>query len=224
MLQKIAIAAGVSFLVVGKVSAASAEEPQYLRSLPPVTKIADFIYPEHSRRLEEEGVTQASFWIEKAGQTSRCSIVASSGFSRLDEASCNTISKMTFANSSGNSLGPYLVPIRWKFDDPVIEYPNIVATADPSRGVNLTHDGELSRGQRVNLGLYLDVSPEGIVVGCKVRWSSESRILDRRACEIASKWRYRFRRKVGSRNLSQLETFFFADPAAGIPTDRSFDK
>ena len=219
MFWKIAITVTLSCLAVGKVAAATDEEPQYLRLLPPLTKSPDFIYPDLSRRLDEEGVTQASFWIEKLGKTSRCAIVKSSGFPRLDAASCRAISKMIFTNSSGDALGPFLVPIRWKFDVSAIEDPKLIGIRVPSRGMNLTHDGELPPGRRVNLGLYLDVSPEGNVVGCKIRWGSDSPILDRRACDIASRWQYRFRKKGGTRNQEVLETFFFADPGATIPAD-----
>ena len=126
---------------------------------------------------------------------------------------------MTFAILSTDGLGPFLVPVRWRFDEPVIEDAKLIGIPDPTRGVILTHEGELRPGQRVNLGLYLDVSPDGEVVGCKIRWASENPILDRRACEIASKWRYRFRKAGGTRTQSRVETFFFADPAAIIPAD-----
>lgn len=219
MFRRTAIVVAFSLLAVGQANATPAEELHYLRSLPPVTKSADINYPDHSRRLDEEGVAQASFWIEKTGRTSRCSIVTSSGFPRLDAASCGAISKMIFTNSSGDALGPFLVPIRWKLDVSAIEDPKLIGIRVPSRGMNLTHDGELPPGRRVNLGLYLDVSPEGNVVGCKIRWGSDSPILDRRACDIASRWQYRFRKKGGTRNQEVLETFFFADPGATIPAD-----
>lgn len=219
MFRKIAIAVGVAALAVGKVHAAPAEEPQYLHSLPPVKKSTDPIYPDHSLRLDEEGAAKASFWIEKTGRTSRCSIVSSSGFFRLDEATCKTISKMTFENRSGGALGPFIVPIQWRLDEPDIEDPILFAVPNRPRGVYRTNTGELQSGQRVNLGLYLDVSPEGVVIKCTVRWASESPILNQRACEIASKWRYGFRKSGVTTNQSRLETFYFADPAAGVLKD-----
>ncbi len=210
------VLAGLFAFIAGPASAASSDSQAYLRSLlPPVARI-EIVYPEQSLRLDEEGTVQASFWIEKAGQTSRCAIVESSGFSSLDKASCEAISRMTFVASSA-AAGPFLLPLRWRFDRPSTLNSNLTPVPDASRGVNRTVNGELAPGQRVNLGLYLDVSPEGTVVGCKVRWGSGNGKLDRRACEVASKWRYSLA-SHSSRPATQkrLETFFFADPAAKL--------
>lgn len=216
MFFKWAISAGALFLAPSQTSIARPDVSQSSGPLPAIVKQPEIVYPKHSLRLDEEGLVEASYWIETSGRTSRCSIVTSSGFSRLDEATCKAISKMTFANVSKKPLGPFIVPMRWKFDEPTYGHEDVVGVPADSRGVNRTLAVELRPGQRVNLGLDLNVNSEGAVVRCLVIWGSGNPVLDKRACDTASTWRYYSRNSDSRKTLSTLETFFFADPEARI--------
>lgn len=55
--------------------------------------ISEDDYPDASRRAEEQGVAKASYTIGTDGKASNCSIVTSSGFPRLDEATCKIIER-----------------------------------------------------------------------------------------------------------------------------------
>lgn len=201
--------------------ATSPAKPAFL-SPPPPTNNVEPEYPQHSLRLDEEGVVVASFWIEKTGRTSRCAVAVSSGYPRLDAATCIAISKMTFGSSRKEALGPFVKQIRWKFEQPWDGNPALVAFQDRTRGVNRTAPGELPTGRRSNAGLYLTVSAAGAVIQCTVRWSTESPVLDRKACEIASRWRYQpSSQNEGNEHRSKLETVFFADPAAPVPEENT---
>ena len=216
MIRASIIALGLTFLPSSGASASS-EAPTYLHAPPPTTE-AKPEYPKQSLRLDEQGVVVASFWIETSGRTSRCAVVTSSGYPRLDRASCAAISNMIFASYQKETLGPFLKRIRWRFEEPSDDNPNLVAIPNPTRGVNRTLPGELPPGGRSNVGLYLTVSADGAVTQCKVRWGSESPDLDRKACEIASNWRYQaFSESNAPR--SKLQTVFFADPAASMLED-----
>lgn len=212
------IVAVPSLLMLHPVFSRSFVSQEYVRKLPPITKGAELIYPEQSRRLDEEGVVQTSFWIDSSGAASRCVVVSSSGFPGLDQASCEAISKMKFDLASTVEVGPFLVPIRWHLERPADQDASLVAVPNASRGVNLTNDGILPSGRRVNLALYLQVSSEGKVLDCKVRWGSGNSILDRKACDIASKWQYQVvnNSKSGWPRL-KLETIYFADKLAKLP-------
>ena len=53
--------------------------------------ISEDDYPDASRRAEEQGVTRVSYVIAASGQVSDCQVTKSSGFPRLDEATCRII-------------------------------------------------------------------------------------------------------------------------------------
>lgn len=201
----------------------AASEPSDPAAMPVVLKQAQAIYPEHSRRLDEEGDTLVSFGIDRAGSVTGCETAMSSGFGRLDEASCDAIAKMRFVpRSDGEAAtrGPFILSMKWRLGpDYETLQPEPRSLDDPSRGINRTLAGELRPGERVNLGLYLRVSDDGTVVGCKVRWGSGRADLDARACDIARSWRYAPAANAKSgRSRQRLETFFYADPSATIPS------
>lgn len=221
MCRTMIIAAGLICSTSIGANATSPATPVYLPT-PPATNNVEPEYPQHSLRLDEEGVVVASFWIEKSGRTSRCAVVMSSGYPRLDGATCIAISKMTFGGSRTEALGPFLKQIRWKFEEPWDGNPALVAIQDLKHGVNRTSPGELPPGRRSNAGLYLTVSAAGAVIQCKVRWGTENPVLDRKACEIASQWRYQpSSQHEGNGHQSKLETVFFADPAAPVPEEET---
>ena len=61
---------------------------------------SDDDYPSASRRAEEEGVTRASYMVGVDGRASQCEIVQSSGFKRLDDATCSIITRRFRFNSA----------------------------------------------------------------------------------------------------------------------------
>lgn len=200
-------------------SASSAEA--FLSPLPPITTFARLDYPDLSRRLDEEGRVRVSFWIDSSGEPQRCSVVTSSGYPKLDDATCAAVVSMRFKNPNTQVAGPYSISLNWTLDDGDDGSPFARRIPDTTRGINKTNTGELPEGRRVNLGLYLDVTPDGTVKRCVVRWSSGVNLLDKRACAIAMNWRYQ--PLPGEETLKahrEIETFFFADPAAPIPISK----
>jgi protein TonB len=75
-------------------------------------------YPSASRRAEEEGVTRASYVVGVDGRVSQCEIVQSSGFKRLDDATCSIITRRFRFNSAtlnGQPVGERKsMPVRWR--------------------------------------------------------------------------------------------------------------
>ncbi len=161
---------------------------------------------------------QVAFWIDASGKPQRCSVVTSSGFAKLDDATCGAVSRMRFESPNARATGPYSVSLNWTLEEGEDDSPYARRIPDATRGVNRTNPGELEEGRRVNLGLYLDVTADGTVARCIVRWSSGVKLLDKRACAIASNWRYQPLPGEAAINPHQeIETFFFADPAAPVP-------
>jgi TonB family protein len=129
---------------------------------------------------------------------------------------------MRFKNPVARTAGPYSVSLNWSLDGGEENSPYARRIPDATRGINRTNPGELPKERRVNLGLYLDVTSDGTVAGCDVRWSSGVKLLDERACVIASNWRYQpLLGEAVIKPHREIETFFFADPAAPVPTRKS---
>lgn len=195
---------------------------EFLTTFPPVTKQLEIIYPELSLRLDEEGEVRVAFHISASGKPERCSIVKSSGFPMLDEATCSAVRRMRFERANRASTGPYSISVNWLLEGGETDSPFARRVPAPTRGVNVTKQGELPKGRRVNIGLYLNINPEGGVTSCTVRWSSKVKTLDERACSIASSWLYLpLEGQYSIAPHQEIETFFFADPDAGVKIDTS---
>lgn len=190
-------------------------------------------YPQHSRRLDEEGVVGVSISINAAGKVTSCSVLNSSGFIRLDEATCKAVKSMRYEPLGRNATSPSStqtnVRLRWTLDGEIDDkvdpldgslYP--VGIPHASRGINLTEPGELRVGERVNVGLYVGVAVDGSVTSCKVQWGSGRRQIDERACQtVFSYWRYDPAKEDSEPVVrTAIETFFYADPSAAIPTSK----
>lgn len=179
-------------------------------------------YPELSRRLDEEGDVTVAYKV-KDGRLFDCRVAVSSGFPRLDEISCPLMelprNAPVYTDDSGNMERRRTIQWRLPPNAETIgeassgDFP--APLPDASRGVNVASEGELPSGRRVNLGLHLKVSTDGTVKSCSVRWGSGIRKLDKRACEIASGWRYQPVQQNGSAiSSTALETFYWAAPDA----------
>jgi TonB family protein len=107
-------------------------------ALPPIEHAQVPEYPQHSLRLDEQGVVEVSFWIEQSGETSRCLVIKSSGYPRLDQATCNTISNLTFKPLQAEAIGPFTKTIRWQFDPSPARKSALFAIPDQTRGMNKT--------------------------------------------------------------------------------------
>lgn len=218
---------GITMLDNGCAEAAFAEgalptsaSQEFLTTFPKVTKQLEINYPELSLRLDEEGEVRVAFHISASGKPERCSLVTSSGFPMLDEATCSAVTRMRFQGGNRGSTGPYSISVNWQLEDGETDSPFARRVPAPTRGVNVIKQGELPKGRRVNIGLYLNVNPEGRVTNCTVRWSSRIKALDDRACAIANDWRYL--PLEGQSSIAphqEIETFFFADPDATIKID-----
>jgi protein TonB len=79
---------------------------------------SDDDYPSVSRRAEEEGVTRASYVVGVDGRVSQCEIVQSSGFKRLDDATCSIIQRRFRFNPATLNGQPVqerkTMPVRWR--------------------------------------------------------------------------------------------------------------
>ena len=79
---------------------------------------SDDDFPSASRAAEEEGVTRVSYLIGTDGRVTECQVVATSGFKRLDDATCNIIQRRFRFNPATRDGQPVperrSQPVRWK--------------------------------------------------------------------------------------------------------------
>ena len=79
---------------------------------------SDDAYPSASRAAEEEGVARVSYIVGEDGRVSACEIVQSSGFKRLDDATCNIIMRRFRFNPATRDGKPVAErktqPVRWR--------------------------------------------------------------------------------------------------------------
>jgi protein TonB len=77
-------------------------------------------YPSASRAAEEEGVVRVSYVIGEDGKVSQCEVAQSSGFSRLDDATCKIIMRRWRFNPATRDGKPVAErktqPVRWKLE------------------------------------------------------------------------------------------------------------
>ena len=78
-------------------------------------------YPSASRAAEEEGVVRVSYTIGVDGRVTDCEIAQSSGFKRLDDATCNIITRRWRFNPATREGQPVperkTQPVRWKLEN-----------------------------------------------------------------------------------------------------------
>lgn len=79
---------------------------------------SDDDFPSASRAAEEEGVTRVSYLIGVDGRVTECQVTQSSGFKRLDDATCNIIQRRFRFNPATREGQPVperrSQPVRWK--------------------------------------------------------------------------------------------------------------
>ena len=77
-------------------------------------------YPSASRAAEEEGVVRVSYLIGTDGRVTECTIAQSSGFKRLDDATCSIIQRRWRFNPATRDGQPVperkTQPVRWKLE------------------------------------------------------------------------------------------------------------
>lgn len=75
-------------------------------------------YPSASRRAEEEGVARVRYTIGTNGRVTACEVIQSSGFPRLDDATCNVIERRFRFNPATRNGEPVTEtktqPVRWQ--------------------------------------------------------------------------------------------------------------
>jgi protein TonB len=79
---------------------------------------SDDDFPDASRRAEEQGVTRVSYVIGTDGKVSSCTVTQSSGFARLDDATCKIIMRRFRFNPATRDGQPVpetkTQPVRWQ--------------------------------------------------------------------------------------------------------------
>ena len=79
---------------------------------------SDDDFPDASRRAEEQGVTRVSYEIDPTGKVSSCTVTQSSGFPRLDDATCKIIMRRFRFNPATRGGQPVsetkTQPVRWQ--------------------------------------------------------------------------------------------------------------
>jgi protein TonB len=79
---------------------------------------SDDDFPDASRRAEEQGVTRVSYVIGTDGKVSSCTVTQSSGFARLDDATCKIIMRRFRFNPATRDGQPVAEtktqPVRWQ--------------------------------------------------------------------------------------------------------------
>lgn len=79
---------------------------------------SDDDFPDASRRAEEQGVTRVSYVVGADGKVSSCTVTQSSGFPRLDDATCKIIMRRFRFNPATRDGQPVpetkAQPVRWQ--------------------------------------------------------------------------------------------------------------
>lgn len=79
---------------------------------------SDDDFPDASRRAEEQGVTRVSYVIGADGKVTSCTVTQSSGFPRLDDATCKIIMRRFRFNPATRDGQPVAdtktQPVRWQ--------------------------------------------------------------------------------------------------------------
>jgi periplasmic protein TonB len=79
---------------------------------------SDDDFPDASRRAEEQGVTRVSYVVGTDGKVSSCTVTQSSGFPRLDDATCKIIMRRFRFNPATRDGQPVpetkTQPVRWQ--------------------------------------------------------------------------------------------------------------
>lgn len=79
---------------------------------------SDDDFPDASRRAEEQGVTRVSYVVGADGKVSSCTVTQSSGFPRLDDATCKIIMRRFRFNPATRDGQPVAEtktqPVRWQ--------------------------------------------------------------------------------------------------------------
>jgi protein TonB len=79
---------------------------------------SDDDFPDASRRAEESGVTRVSYTVDVDGKVSACTVTQSSGFPRLDDATCKIIMRRFRFNPATRDGKPVqetkTQPVRWQ--------------------------------------------------------------------------------------------------------------
>lgn len=83
--------------------------------------ISEDDYPDASRRAEEQGVVRVSYVVDTEGKVSSCNVTQSSGFARLDDATCKIIMRRFRFNPATVDGQPVqetkTQPVRWQLRD-----------------------------------------------------------------------------------------------------------
>ena len=79
---------------------------------------SDDDYPSASRAAEEEGVTRVAYVVGTDGRVTQCEVLQSSGFKRLDDATCSIIQRRFRFNPATRDGQPVperkTQPVRWR--------------------------------------------------------------------------------------------------------------
>ena len=83
--------------------------------------ISEDDYPDASRRAEEQGVTRVTYTVGVDGRATDCKVTATSGSSRLDDATCKIIERRFRFNPATRDGQPVsevkVQPVRWQLRD-----------------------------------------------------------------------------------------------------------
>jgi protein TonB len=182
-------------------------------------------YPSASRAAREEGVASASYVIGVDGRVTQCNITQSSGFKRLDDATCSIIQRRFRFNPASRNGLPIVEPqtgaVSWSLTAGI----SILAT--PRGRGNVFSDDDYPSASRVasEQGLVIVsyvVGVDGRVTQCDITQSSGFKRLDDATCSIIQR-RFRFNpatlngRPVPERK-SQPVNWRLWTPVAAIPS------
>ncbi len=182
-------------------------------------RFSDDDYPSASRAAWEEGITRVAYVVGVDGQVSQCEVVQTSGFQRLDDATCAIIQRRFRFNPA--TLNGQPVPerktqsIRWRLTEPSVERPalsgsNFTDTTGATatdKGIDFVSARPYWTYNRIESKDYPSVSraaeeegvthvsyvvgTDGRVTQCEVVQSSGFQRLDHAACAIIQR-RFRF--------------------------------
>lgn len=146
----------------------------------PGSWVSSYDYPLMAMLLDEKGRSTFRANVDAAGRVSACTIIKSSGFSRLDELTCKLVTRRARFNPAMDADGK---PVAGTYTQAVIW---LVADDDPLRASDLgwSRPAEAKKlKQRGTVAFEVEISAEGTVTACRITRSSGFALLDSETCK-----------------------------------------
>lgn len=184
----------ISLPLLGLLAAAQDAPP--VPAIRAQTALADYFssswYPPEAQRNREEGTVRFEVAVNRNGRVDSCRILASSGSTALDEATCAIMAERARFSPARDTEGRavpdrFTARIAWQL--PAEAPPPAEHARARANLASYISDGDypseaLRLNQQGTVGFDLDVAEDGRVIYCHVTASSGSQLLDLRTCQV----------------------------------------